>query len=48
MLLIVSKTVVIGIGLLLVDQHDFFNPIEVICVVVGIGSILAATLLKPD
>ncbi len=47
MLLIVSKTVVIGIGLLLVDQHDFFNPIEVICVV-GIGSILAATLLKPD
>lgn len=47
-LLIVSKTVVIGIGLLLGDQHDFFSPIEVICLVVGIGSILAATLLKPD
>lgn len=47
-LLIVSKAVVIGTGLLFGDEHDFFSPIEVVCVVLGIGSILAATLLKPD
>ena len=47
-LLIVSKAVVIGTGLLFGDEHDFFSPIEVVCLVVGIGSILAAALLKPD
>ena len=47
-LLIVSKAVVIGTGLLFGEEHDLFSPTEVICVVVGLGSILAATLLKPD
>lgn len=47
-LLIASKAVVVGIGLLIGDEHDLLNPIEVVCLVVGIGSVLAAALLKPD
>ena len=47
-LLVVGKAVVIGTGLLFGDAHDFFSPIEVVCVMVGIGSILSAALLRPD
>ena len=47
-LMTLGKAVIIGTSLLFGDEHDLFHPLEVICVVVGIGSILAAALLKPD
>lgn len=47
-LLIMGKAVVIGTGLLLGDRHNLFHPIEVVCVVVGIGSVLVAAFLEPD
>lgn len=47
-LLILGKAVVIGTGLLFEDEHDFLSPVEVVCVVVGIGSVLTAAFLKSD
>lgn len=47
-LLLVSKAVIVGTGLLFGNDHDLFSPIEVVCVVVGLGSVLAAAFLKPD
>ena len=47
-LLIVGKAVVIGTGLLFGDDHDLFGPLEVICVVVGISSVLAAAFVKSN
>ncbi len=48
MLMLVGKAIVIGAGLLFGGGHDLFHPLEVVCLVVGIGSVLAARFLKPD
>jgi hypothetical protein len=47
-LLLVGKGVILGAGLLFAGRHDLFNPLEVICLVVGIASVLAARYLADE